>query len=161
MAARVINRTRVTARPNPHVAPPPRPSARGRVTVRDHRSSRRPTTGVVRTRMFYTSAMSLEDRLAHLLFRLTQKFDEKIGRQMRRIQALEENGKLDGKTFAKGGLDDAKGDALQRLNGAMDREMFKLKRLTEKRKQLFDTIAKTIEVFDRTAQNAINSIRAG
>ena len=86
--------------------------------------------------------VSLEDAIMGLLMRIASSMDEKIHEQAKKIADLE---------AGKGP------ESNQKPN--LDEETLKLKRLNDRRGQLFDTVKQTIDKFEEQSKGAIQSLR--
>ena len=127
------------------------------------------------------SGLSVEDKVAFVLMLLCKYMDKQIEAQMKYIQRLQlayarqqekqrqENlARVNGTSAADGANGSAPADGAEDANGTqvygqvsaqtIDTEVLKLKRLVDKRGQLFDIMRQIIDKYNQTAKSIIDSI---
>ncbi|MEQ8275782.1 MAG: hypothetical protein RMA76_38960 [Deltaproteobacteria bacterium] len=97
-------------------------------------------------------ALTVEDKVALMLMIIMKQMDKQIEAQANYINALQQQ-QSGGKGGGKGGGGKGGGSA-----PSIDVETMKLKRLIDKRSQMFDMLRQIIDKYNETAKNLIQSI---
>ena len=92
--------------------------------------------------------MTMEDKVVMLLMQITKGFDKQIEQQANAVNQMQQQ---QGKGGGKGG----KGGGSSK---SIDVETMKLKRLIDKRGQMFDMLRQVIDKYNETAKNMIQSV---
>jgi hypothetical protein len=95
--------------------------------------------------------MTMEDKVVMLLMKLTKSFDRQIEQQANRLQALQNQQGAGG----KGGGGKGGGAGGQ---PSIDVESMNLKRLIDKRAQMFDMLRQVIDKYNQTAKGMIDGL---
>lgn len=104
---------------------------------------------------FNDPSLSVEDKVALLLTQIMKKMDKEIEAQANQLQALQGQQNGQGALGAGGkGAGGMEGGA----QPSIDVESMKLKRLIDKRNQMFDTLRQIVDKYNQTAKGMIDSV---
>ena len=109
-------------------------------------------------------SLTVEDKTVLMLMMIMKKMDKEIEKQSKYIEQIQSKSKKSGKggKGGKGGLfggGKGKGGGGGGKNSpSVDVETIKLKRLIDKRGQMFDMLRQIIDKYNETAKNVIQSI---
>ena len=110
--------------------------------------------------------LTVEDKITFLLYLLMRTLDLQIERQGRYIMNLQLEGiegdaaRREGKQDPSGWADvgDRRKEEEKRRQSSVDTETLNLKRLVDKRAQIFDTLRQIIDRYNQTAKSLIDSM---
>jgi hypothetical protein len=113
------------------------------------------------------SGLTVEDKITLMIMLIMKKMDKDIEDQARKIDAMQQqqnrgqaNGGTGGGGSAGNGIGGNAGNESQLGGGnpSTDTETLKLKRLVDKRSQMFDMLRQIIDKYNQTAKGIIDSI---
>lgn len=93
------------------------------------------------------AGLTVEDKVTLLLMQIMKKLDKEIEQQGNNLQKLQAQGGAQGAGGAPGGQ-----------TPSIDVESMKLKRLIDKRNQMFDTLRQIVDKYNQTAKGMIDTV---
>ncbi len=102
--------------------------------------------------------MTVEDMVVMLLMKVTKGFDKQIQAQAQKVNNLQQQQGAGGKGGAQGGQGAGGKGAGGQGAPSMDVESMKLKRMIDKRSQMFDMLRQVIDKYNSTAKNMIDAL---